>query len=185
MKISFPRNTKQKSVWNDLACRASYTYLRSWKGSQKLNISFIRVWPRNYFLDWINHPTLGACNSPYMQDHFKRLFVLCSSEMIFSFLIKKPKPKAIEIELAFFIPLGIPRVTRWIISFMLHKKPKPKAIEIELAFFHPLGYPKGHTLDYFFYASYIHHNFPYKLIPVSMSYLKYFWSYQWKQYKCI
>ena len=38
MKISFPRNPKQKTVWNDLACRASYTHLRSWKGSQTLNI---------------------------------------------------------------------------------------------------------------------------------------------------
>ena len=40
----------------------------------------------------------------------------------------------------------------------------------------------GRTLDYFFYTSHIHHNFPYKLIPVSMSYLKYFGSYQRKQY---
>ena len=44
-----------------------------------------------------------------------------------------------------------------------------KAIEIEIAFFHPLGNPKGLTLDHFFYASHIHHNFPYKLIPVSMN----------------
>ena len=55
-----------------------------------------------------------------MQDYFKRLFVLCSSEMIFLFLIKKSKLKAIEIELAFFIPLGILRVAHWIISFMIH-----------------------------------------------------------------
>ena len=74
-----------------------------------------------------------------MQDYFKRLFVLCSSEMIFSFLIKKSKLKAIEI-----------------------------------AFFHPLGNPKGRTLDYLFYASYIRHNFLYKLLPISTSYLKYF-----------
>ena len=65
-------------------------------------------------------PTLKACNSPYMQYYFKRFFVLHSSEVIFSFLIKKSRQKAIEIETAFFIPLGMPRVSHWIISFMLH-----------------------------------------------------------------
>ena len=85
--------------------------------------------------------TSEACNSPYMQDYFKQFFVLCSSEDIFSFLIK---------------------------MLML------KAVEIETAFFHSLGNPKGRTLNYFFYASHICHNFPYKLIPVSMVYLKYF-----------
>ena len=60
-----------------------------------------------------------------------------------------------------------------IFSFLM-KKSKLKAIETEIAFFHPLGNPKGRTLDYFFYASDIRHNFPYKLIPISMSYLKYF-----------
>ena len=54
-----------------------------------------------------------------MQDYFKRFFVLCSLEVIFSFLIKMVMLKAIEIETV-FIPLGIPRVARWIISFMLH-----------------------------------------------------------------
>ena len=44
-----------------------------------------------------------------------------------------------------------------------------KAIEMEIEFFHSLGNPKGRTLDYFFYASHIRHNFPYKLIPISMS----------------
>ena len=76
-----------------------------------------------------------------MQDYVKRLFVLCSSEMISSCLIEMS---------------------------ML------KAIEIEIAFFRPLGDSKGRTFDYFFYASYISHNFPYKLLPISMSYLKYF-----------
>ena len=33
-------------------------------------------------------PTLKACNSPYMQDYLKRFIVLCSSEVMFSFLIK-------------------------------------------------------------------------------------------------
>ena len=56
-------------------------------------------------------PTLKACNSPYMQYYFKRFFfVLHSSEAIFSFLIEKAKQNAIEIEIAFFHPLGIPRV---------------------------------------------------------------------------
>ena len=56
-----------------------------------------------------------------------------------------------------------------IFSFLI-KKSKLKAIEIEIAFFFlPLGNPKGRTLDYFFYASYIRHNVPYKLIPISMS----------------
>ena len=79
---------------------------------------------------------LKACNSPYMQYYFKQSFVLHSSEVIFSFLIKTSRQKAIE---------------------------------IEIAFFHCLGNPKGRTLDHFFYASHIRHNFPYKLIPISMS----------------
>ena len=83
-----------------------------------------------------SHPTLKACNSPYTQYYFKRFFVLHSSEVIFLFLIKKSNQKAIE---------------------------------IETAFFHPLGNPKGRTLDHFIYASHIRHNFPYKLIPISMS----------------
>ena len=71
-----------------------------------------------------------------MQYYFKRFFVLHSSKVIFSFLIKKSKQKAIE---------------------------------IETAFSHSLGNPKGRTLYHFFYASHIRHNFPYKLIPISMS----------------
>ena len=62
-----------------------------------------------------------------MQYYFKRFFVLHSSEVIFSFLIKKSRQKAIE---------------------------------IEIAFFNSLGNPKSHTLDHFFYASHICHNFP-------------------------
>ena len=85
-------------------------------------------------------PTLKAYNSLYIQ-YFKRFFVLGPLEVIFSFLIKKSRQKAIE---------------------------------IETAFFHSLGNHKGRTLDHFFYASLISHNFKYKLIPVSMSYLKYF-----------
>ena len=37
-----------------------------------------------------------------MQHYFKRFFVLHSSEAIFSFLIKKSRQKAIDIEIAFF-----------------------------------------------------------------------------------
>ena len=80
--------------------------------------------------------TLKVCNSPYMQFYFKQFFVLHCSEVIFSFLIKKSRRTAIE---------------------------------VEIAIFHFLGNPKGYTLDYFFYASHIRHNFPFKLIPISMS----------------
>ena len=66
-----------------------------------------------------------------MQYYFKQFFGLHSSGIIFSFLIKRSRQKAIE---------------------------------IEIAFFHPLGNPKGRTLDHFFNASHIRHNFPYKLI---------------------
>ena len=62
-------------------------------------------------------------------------FVLDSSEVIFSFIIKKSTQKAIE---------------------------------IEITVFHPLGNFKGRTLDHFFYSSHVRHNFPYKLIPISM-----------------
>ena len=50
--------------------------------------------------------TLKACNSLYMQYYFKQFFVLHSSEVIFSFLIKTSRQKAVEIETAFFHPLG-------------------------------------------------------------------------------
>ena len=86
-------------------------------------------------------PTLKACDSPYMQYYFKRFFVLHSSEVIFSFLIKKSRQRAIE---------------------------------IEFAFFHSLENPKGYTLDHFFHASHIGHNFPYKLIPISMRFVEIF-----------
>ena len=58
---------------------------------------------------FFSHPTLKACNSPYMQHYFKRFFVLHSSEVIFSFLIKKSRQKAIEVEIASFHPLGNPK----------------------------------------------------------------------------
>ena len=51
-------------------------------------------------------PTLKACNSPYMQLYFKWFFVLHSLEVICSFLLKKSKQKAIEIETEFFHSLG-------------------------------------------------------------------------------
>ena len=81
-----------------------------------------------------SHPTLKACNSPYMQYYFNGFLVLHSSEVEFLFLIKKARQKAME---------------------------------IEIAFFNSLGNPKGRTLDRFFSASHIRHNFPYKLIPMS------------------
>ena len=40
---------------------------------------------------------------------FQMVFVLCSSEMIFSFLIKKSTLKATEIETAFFHCLANPK----------------------------------------------------------------------------
>ena len=49
-----------------------------------------------------------------------------------------------------------------------------KEIKIETSLFHSLGNPKGRTLYHFFYASHIRHNFPYKMRPISMSYLSYF-----------
>ena len=54
-------------------------------------------------------PNLKACNSLYMQYDFKRFFPLHSSEVIFLFLIKKSRQKAIEIEIAFFHSLGNPK----------------------------------------------------------------------------
>ena len=42
MKISFPRNTKQKTVSNYLACRASYKPSKL-EGQSKIEHSFIRV----------------------------------------------------------------------------------------------------------------------------------------------
>ena len=80
--------------------------------------------------------TLKACNSSYMQYYFKRFFVLHSSKVRLSFLIKKSRQKAIE---------------------------------IETTFFHSVENPKGRTLGHFFYASHIRHNFPYKLIHISMN----------------
>ena len=44
-----------------------------------------------------------------MRYYFKRFFVLHSLEVIFSFLIKKSRQKAIEIETAIFHPLGNPK----------------------------------------------------------------------------
>ena len=50
---------------------------------------------------------------------FQTVFVFHYSEVMFSFLIKS-QDKSNRNRIAFFIPLGIPRVTHWIISFMLH-----------------------------------------------------------------
>ena len=58
--------------------------------------------------------------------------------------------------------------------FISDKKSSQKAIEIGIAFFHSLGNHNGQTLDYFFYASHIRHNLPYKMIPISMSLVEIF-----------
>ena len=92
------------------------TSLQSWVAENHVTVKSLYM--NVPFLTTLS--TLKACNSPYMQYYFKRFFVLHPSEVIFSFLIKKSRQKAIEIETAFFIPLGIPRVAHWIISFMLH-----------------------------------------------------------------
>ena len=79
--------------------------LQSWKGSQKKSIHLY-----GFDRDMIfSHPTLKASNSPYMQYYSNRFFVLHSSEVIFSFLIKKSRKKAIEIEITFFHSLGNPK----------------------------------------------------------------------------
>ena len=54
-------------------------------------------------------------------------------------------------------------------SYIVISDRKVKAKRIETASFHSLGNLKGHTLDDFFYASHISHNFIYKLILISMS----------------
>ena len=46
--------------------------------------------------------------------------------------------RAIEIEIAFFIPLGIPRVARWIISFMLHISGKTSLTNCNLQYINEL-----------------------------------------------
>ena len=105
------------------------TSLQSWVAKNHVTVK-----PLQMNVDFL--PTLKACNSPYMQYYFKRFFALHSSEVIFSFLIKTSRQKAIEIEIVLF--------------------------------FHSLENRKGCTLDYFFYASHIRHNFPFKLVPISM-----------------
>ena len=57
-----------------------------------------------------------------MQYYFKRFFVLHSSEVNYIFISDKKisRQKAIEIEIAFFVPLGIARDAHSIISFMLN-----------------------------------------------------------------
>ena len=51
---------------------------------------------------------------------FQSVFCFVFLEVIFSFLIKKSRQKAIEIEIAFFHPLGNPKGRTSIFSFMLH-----------------------------------------------------------------
>ena len=56
-----------------------------------------------------------------------------------------------------------------VMFLFLIKKSTQKATEIEIAFFHSIGNPKGRTFDHFYYALHIRYNFPYKVIPISMS----------------
>ena len=53
--------------------------------------------------------------------------------------------------------------------FISDQKVKAKSIRNRNCVFSSLGNPKGRTLDHFFYASHIRHNFLYKVIPISMS----------------
>ena len=121
----FPREWKKCSFY--LYCFLPWLFDRKWKYNFKecktkpfeiiLHLGVKRV--TSFQVGWLKNPvtvktlqmnilflttlpTLKACNSPYMQYYFKRLFVLHSSEVIFSFLIKKSRQKAIEIEIAFF-----------------------------------------------------------------------------------
>ena len=81
------------------------TNLQSWVAENHVTVKPLQM--NVLFLTTL--PTLKACNSPYMQYYFKQFFVLHSSEVIFSFLIKKSRQNAIEIEIAFFHPLGNPK----------------------------------------------------------------------------
>ena len=128
--VNFGGMQNRNTVWNNIACRASYKLQSSVANKSCHGQTLI------YVLFLTTLPTLKAGHSPYMQYYFKRFCVLHSSEVIFLCLIKKSRQKAIE---------------------------------METAFCHPLGNPKGRTLDHFFYASHIRHNFPYKLISISMS----------------
>ena len=53
--------------------------------------------------------------------------------------------------------------------FISYQKVKAKSNTNGNCVFHSLGNAKGRTLDYLVYALHIRHNFPYKLIPISMS----------------
>ena len=55
----------------------------------------------------------------YNQDYFELFLVMCSSNSIFSFLIKMSTIKAIEMETVFFHSPGNPRVASLTISLVL------------------------------------------------------------------
>ena len=66
-------------------------------------------------------PTLKACNSPQMQYYFKTVFCFAFLRSYIFISDQKVKAKSNRNRnCIFFISLGIPRVTHWIISFMLH-----------------------------------------------------------------
>ena len=77
MKIWFPRNTKQTTVWHDPASIVSYqpSKLEGWS---KIEQSLVRVWPWHNFYNVVNHPTLRACITLCIRDYFEWCFALCS-----------------------------------------------------------------------------------------------------------
>ena len=89
------------------------TSLQNWAAKNHVTVKPLQI--NVLFLTTL--PNLKACNSHYMQYYFKRFFVLHSSEVMFSFLIKKSSQEAIE---AFFHPLGNPKRRTLDHSFMLY-----------------------------------------------------------------
>ena len=100
-----------------------------------------------------SHPTSKACTSPYMQYYFKWFSALHSSEVTFSFMIKKSRQKAIEIKITFFHSLGNPkgRTLDHVFTYPLppsahtpgnlHQKFAPT-----LGLLHPRFFPRGGDL---------------------------------------
>ena len=72
------------------------TSLQSWVAKKSCHSQTLI---NEYFI--FDHPTCNIILNGF--------FVLHSSEVILSFLIKKSRQKAIEIEIAFFHPLGNPK----------------------------------------------------------------------------
>ena len=104
MKIKLPRNAKQKP-FEIILHVGRVTTFQSWvakkscHGQILIKECSISDYPSNFEgLNLALHAIL-----------FQRFFVLHSSEVIFSFLIKKSRQKAIEIETALFHSFGNPK----------------------------------------------------------------------------